>query len=94
MAGNHEMGSLWSSGDSIEGARSLRSDRAFDRYVATKLWFELGRYVAIELCLELGRYVATELLLELDRYVATELWLEPSCYVATEQSFGSSSVAT
>ncbi|KAF3540915.1 hypothetical protein F2Q69_00019644 [Brassica cretica] len=52
--GKHEMGSLWSSGDSIEGetrmhgfvsyrhfgrARSLRSDRA---------WLELGRYVVTE----------------------------------------------
>ncbi|KAF3530330.1 hypothetical protein DY000_02041873 [Brassica cretica] len=60
------MGSLRSSGDSIEGltrmhglmsyrrfgrARSLRSDRA-ERM--------LGRYVATELRLGLGRYVATE----------------------------------
>ncbi|KAF3504750.1 hypothetical protein F2Q69_00044055 [Brassica cretica] len=59
-------------------ARSLRSDRVLDRYVATKLWFELGRYVATGLRLELGRYVATELLLELGRYVATELLSDAS----------------
>ncbi|KAF3611658.1 hypothetical protein DY000_02048508 [Brassica cretica] len=41
-------------------ARSLRSDRALDRYVATELRLELGRYVATEFRLELGRYVATE----------------------------------
>ncbi|KAF3504487.1 hypothetical protein F2Q69_00042330 [Brassica cretica] len=44
----------------FERARSLRSDRALDRYVATELWFELGHYVATELRLELGRYIATE----------------------------------
>ncbi|KAF3607900.1 hypothetical protein DY000_02046393 [Brassica cretica] len=75
MARNREMGSLRSSGDNIEGytrmhglmsyrrfgrARSLRSDRALDRYVATELRLELGRYVATEQTLELGRYVATE----------------------------------
>ncbi|KAF3585891.1 hypothetical protein F2Q69_00030630 [Brassica cretica] len=52
MAGNREMGSLRSSGDSIEG------DRAPDRYVATELWLKPGRYVATELWLELGRNVA------------------------------------
>ncbi|KAF3522097.1 hypothetical protein F2Q69_00047351 [Brassica cretica] len=41
-------------------ARSLRGDRALDRYVATELQFELGPYVATELLLELGRYVATD----------------------------------
>ncbi|KAF3516049.1 hypothetical protein DY000_02059137 [Brassica cretica] len=65
-------------------ARSLRSDRALDRYVATKLWFELGRYVATELLLELGRYVATELRLKLGCYVVTERALGP--YVATERN--------
>ncbi|KAF3542812.1 hypothetical protein DY000_02008429 [Brassica cretica] len=55
-----------------EEARSLRSDQALGRYVATEHQLELGCYVATELLLELGRYVATELLLELGRYVATE----------------------
>ncbi|KAF3558227.1 hypothetical protein F2Q69_00012670 [Brassica cretica] len=50
--------------------RSLRSDRALDRYVATKLWFELGRYVATRQTF--GHYITTELRLELGRYLATE----------------------
>ncbi|KAF3498312.1 hypothetical protein DY000_02052410 [Brassica cretica] len=70
MAGNREMGSLRSSGDSIEGDRTLVRAwllRSLVRYVATELWLKLGRYVATEILLELGRYVATE------RFVATEL---------------------
>ncbi|KAF3546027.1 hypothetical protein DY000_02006257 [Brassica cretica] len=71
-----------------KSARSLRSDQALDRYMATELWFELGRYVANELRLELGRYVMTELWLELGRYVAAVLWLELGRYVATERALG------
>ncbi|KAF3484550.1 hypothetical protein F2Q69_00053019 [Brassica cretica] len=65
-SGEREMGSLRSSGDSIEGktimhglmsyrrfgrARSLRSDRAE---------WKFGRYLATEAWLKLSRYVATE----------------------------------
>ncbi|KAF3570135.1 hypothetical protein F2Q69_00059972 [Brassica cretica] len=81
MAGNREMGSLRSSGDSIEGDRTLvraRLLRSLVRYVATELWLKLGRYVATEILLEFGRYVATE------RFVMTELWLDLGRYVVTE----------
>ncbi|KAF3505509.1 hypothetical protein F2Q69_00006356 [Brassica cretica] len=52
-------------------ARSLRSERAVDPYVATER--AVDRYLATELwleLLELGCYVATER--ALGRYVATE----------------------
>ncbi|KAF3540240.1 hypothetical protein F2Q69_00024878 [Brassica cretica] len=58
MAGNREMGSLRSSGDSIEGdralarARSLRSDRVSNR--ARSLRSDRSEWT-------FGRYVATEI---------------------------------
>ncbi|KAF2596168.1 hypothetical protein F2Q68_00010009 [Brassica cretica] len=84
-SGEREMGSLRSSGDSIEGktimhglmsyrrfrrARSLRSDRALAR--ARSLCSDRAEWT-------FGRYVATEPWLELGRYVATE---RSTCLVA------------
>ncbi|KAF3577272.1 hypothetical protein DY000_02031216 [Brassica cretica] len=84
-SGEREMGSLRSSGDSIEGktimhglmsyrrfgrARSLRSDRALAR--ARSLRSDRAEWT-------FGRYVATEPWLELGRYVATE---RSTCLVA------------
>ncbi|KAF2566022.1 hypothetical protein F2Q70_00025236 [Brassica cretica] len=76
MAGDHEMGSLRSSGDSIEGDRAIA--RSIARYVATGRL--LGRYVATELHLELGRYVATERTLELLLHLKARLELGRCSY--------------
>ncbi|KAF3535800.1 hypothetical protein F2Q69_00019335 [Brassica cretica] len=78
MAENHEMGSLRSSGDSIEGDRTRAP---LGRYVASEFEPRLSHYVATkptEPWLELGPYVVTELWFELGRYVAAELVLESS----------------